>query len=373
MPDTKRTSPPQHRRPTSPPAPRRPTSPTRLPSRLLSCSGLPLWLLFSGALALVLIVSGLLVNRARQLALPSPATTVAALSPTVGATALETSSIASETPTTALPITTPAATAASVPIAPLDQPALQQHMLDLINSDRAAAGLPAVAWDEAAAEAGLGHADEMVRYGYFSHWNLAGSGPDYRYAQMGGQYAVRENLFTYEYGVGSGPTDAASWRDLIAEAEQGLMNSPLHRATILSPESTHVGIGIVYDATTGRLRLAQEFVARHINLAPVVRHALLDSTVTVQGRLLGGTSKPVINVAYEPLPVPRSLSELAATEIYMSPAVTYATFSPSVGDGQFVQEIKLDYDGRPGLYHIRISVETGQGPVLTGDAIVTVG
>jgi uncharacterized protein YkwD len=111
------------------------------------------------------------------------------------------------------------------------RPDLEAQMLTLVNQERARVGLPALAWDDTLAPIARAHALEMFELGYFSHDSPISGSPFDRLNAAGVQYrAAGENL--------------ALAPDLDI-AHQGLMDSPGHRANILSPDFGRVGIGIV--------------------------------------------------------------------------------------------------------------------------------
>lgn len=236
--------------------------------------------------------------------------------------------------------------------------ALAVQMLQLINADRAANGLGPVAWDEIAAEAGRRHTADMIRYGYFSHWNREGLGPDHRYTLAGGRHAVMENLHTlattYSDGRGAPIED---WSAVIHNAQQGLMNSPGHRANILDPAHTHVGIGMAYDAASGQFRLAQEFTNQYVNLATALPIQITAaSTVSLEGSVQ--TPRPEVTLdqilfelAYEPLPGTLTLEQLAATSSYGSAAQSRRVWR---GANQFSERVPFGGDWDSGIYHLRI-------------------
>jgi uncharacterized protein YkwD len=129
---------------------------------------------------------------------------------------------------------------------------LQKAMLEFINRDRRANGLSPVEWDAAAASAGQQHAQEMADLGYVSHWNIDGYGPDYRYTQAEGLDVVFENVYRLVTRRSDGAAGTISdWRRAVEEAQAALMESEGHRANILAPEHTHVGIGIAYNVAAG--------------------------------------------------------------------------------------------------------------------------
>jgi len=273
---------------------------------------------------------------------------------------------------TLLPIETVAPTAVPITVLP-DIPSLQQLLFNLVNEDRKSNGLTEVSWEGIAAVTGTQHAQEMARYGYMSHWNLAGYGPDARYSIAGGLNSIYENISMYQHSSGAGPSSQNDWEELIKGIEKGWMESPGHRANILAPEHTHVGIGIAYEPSNGWLAITQEFVNQYITIQPLLQRVGLGSTINLSGRLGAKVSNPMLNLAYEPLPVAKKVVELMETGAYNSPAENF--FSSSLvtdSGGRFEQEITLDNGGQPGLYHVRVWLDTEFGQVLATDIVIEV-
>ena len=95
----------------------------------------------------------------------------------------------------------------------------------LVNDERRARGLPALAWDDRIAGIARDHSWDMARDGELRHSsNLPGRVGDYE--------ALGEN-------VGYGPSTSA--------VHNGFMNSDSHRAAILREIYTHIGVGVVRD------------------------------------------------------------------------------------------------------------------------------
>ncbi len=379
----------QSRRPTSlrprsdqkSPRPSRPsaTSPRHRPGQ--GNSG-PNWMIIGGgivALLLVLVVGFLAVralSNGENEAVAITAVTATAIPAETSPTPLlttETTAISTNAPDSTTTAITPES---STPVLlPPDISALQQYMQSLINADRLANGQSELGWDDVAAKAGMLHAQEMASFGYMSHWNLEGHGPDHRYTKAGGLNSVGENVYMYDHTPNSDltPTSAEEWRQLIANAQQALMESEGHRANILLPEHTAVGVGIAYDAENGRLRIAQEFVARYVVIEPLPLQAKIGEQVVINGRLLASASNPLINLAYEPFPTPLGLSELRNTGTYASPAETFEVVNITVNaDGSFSQPVTLNNNAQPGLYHVRVWVDTQYGQNLAVNVIIEV-
>ena len=115
----------------------------------------------------------------------------------------------------------------------------ERRVLALVNRDREAAGLPALAWDERVADVARAHSQEMRSTRVVAHVSpTTGSAADRVRAVRIRTAVVLDNV-ARAYGLG--------------EAHQGLMNSPGHRANLMSSLATHIGIGIVFgDEVSGR-------------------------------------------------------------------------------------------------------------------------
>ncbi len=123
----------------------------------------------------------------------------------------------------------------------------EQQALVLLNKDRAANGLPALKANSQLTLLARNYAQDMIRRGFFSHYNPEGQSPFDRMKKAGISYNYAgENL-----AVNTG----------IAAAEAAFMNSSGHRANILSPNFTEVGIGVARNAS-GQVYVVQEFIGR---------------------------------------------------------------------------------------------------------------
>ena len=111
-------------------------------------------------------------------------------------------------------------------------------MLELVNEDRNRFGLPSLGPDPRLAAIACRHSEDMAENGYFGH--VSPSHGDLAARLGAGLYAVRwsgENIST---------------SDSIYESQEALMRSPGHRANILAPQPTVVGIGIVRRPVTSQ-------------------------------------------------------------------------------------------------------------------------
>lgn len=137
----------------------------------------------------------------------------------------------------------------------VDGPA-ETEILRLLNGARRQQGLPPLEDDPALRSVGRAHARHMYLRGYFAHETpaCAGATPE--------ESADRRCTDPFERMRRAGITYQAAGENLAlapspGQAHRGLMASPGHRANILSPDYTRVGVG-VYRGPYG-LMVTQEF------------------------------------------------------------------------------------------------------------------
>jgi uncharacterized protein YkwD len=124
------------------------------------------------------------------------------------------------------------------------RPDLEKRMLDLVNQERAAAGLRPVVADPELTEVARRHSADMFARGYFAHDTPEGLTPFDRMRQ------ANVSFLTAGENLALAPT--------LQVAHTGLMNSPGHRANILRPQFGRLGIGIMDGGMRG-LMVSQEF------------------------------------------------------------------------------------------------------------------
>ncbi len=113
---------------------------------------------------------------------------------------------------------------------PVDPAAVERELFALINRDRRAAGLAPVRLSDRVAAVARGHSREMARDDYVGHVSPRTGDAVARLAREGiSARGIWENV-SLAYSA--------------AEAERGFMGSPGHRAAILAPQATHVGVGV---------------------------------------------------------------------------------------------------------------------------------
>ncbi len=184
---------------------------------------------------------------------------------------------------------------------PGDYPALSTYALSLINQDRATSDLAAVAY--ASLDVGQQHADSMLRYGYFSHWDTQGFKPYMRYTLLGGTGAVEENVAYISYpGTHFSSTGAVEAGIKALEYDMMYNDSVCcdngHRANILNPTHTSVAIGVAYNATT--LYFVEDFESYYVNMTFNVSSSY---AVSMTGTPVAQVTSPTeILVTYDPPP-----------------------------------------------------------------------
>jgi uncharacterized protein YkwD len=117
-------------------------------------------------------------------------------------------------------------------------------MLEKVNKERTDRGLKALVMDEKLREVARKHSKDMFERGYFAHNNPDGKDPFTRMKDGGISFMIAGENLALAPNV-----------DL---AHEGLMNSPGHRANILTDEFGKVGIGCIDGGQYGKM-FSQEF------------------------------------------------------------------------------------------------------------------
>ena len=200
--------------------------------------------------------------------------------PTITATSTPTTTTITPMPTptrttTLTPTSSPTPTL--TPISTYSHEELVNYALSLINKDRTKYGLSNVSLSSI--DCAQEHAENMLAYHFFSHWDTNGYKPYMRYTLAGGQGVVSENVAWYP---SYGPFDA---KEAIEALEWGMMYDDAmwdwgHRDNILNPFHNKVSIGIAYDDYN--LFLVQDFEDDYINWSTFF-HVNENGDVTLSG------------------------------------------------------------------------------------------
>jgi len=120
-------------------------------------------------------------------------------------------------------------------------------MLDLINQERAKAGLGPLKTDAKLQNMAQAKSDDMVAKSYFDHASPTYGSPFEMMNKFGISYtSAGENI------AGNSSVD---------KAHAALMNSPGHKANILKSSFNYIGIGITASPSYGKM-FAQDFIGR---------------------------------------------------------------------------------------------------------------
>ncbi len=245
-------------------------------------------------------------------------------------------------------------------------PLLREKLLNLVNDERAAAGLNQLALDELASRVGDAHAGDMAHGEFLAHWGSDGRNAYHRYSFAGGVDALQENVGSAESIQSLAPNSVI--KDFLDMHLAMMAETPPndgHRRTILDPHHTHVGFGLAYQVRS--LRLDELYLARYLQFDTVPRKAKPKSTVVLTGKFMNKRhSLHEVDVCYEPLPKPpdiawlRARRSLSLPSDYVllrpkSPPGTYYTDGTTgdfdSGDGRFRVPAFLSH-GEPGIYTI---------------------
>lgn len=240
-----------------------------------------------------------------------------------------------------------------MPVLPLHATPRYQHvdlaeaerlMLAELNRLRLRHELPLLQLDPAVSRVAERHARDMVRRNYFAHHSPEGLGPQERLAKADLPWPVGENLGVMRsFGLGT--------NEIVLGLMQALLDSPVHRANLLDPRATHVGLGFAQDKDdqtafmdldlagrpgAGTVLVVQEFVRKPLKQwSP----AAANRTNSPRERMLL-TGDPAEGYAF----VAVEVIDLASRTL-----VRYQHL-PVVG-GSFRAELRLE---QPGEYEVRV-------------------
>lgn len=194
---------------------------------------------------------------------------------------------------------------------PSDYSALASYTVGLINQDRAnQSASPVTLGTNRAAQQ---HADSMLKYDYFSHFDTQGYKPYMRYTLLGGVGAVAENV-AYITWQGSHFTSASAVEDSISTLERAMMYNDSrccnngHRLNIINPLHNRVALGLAYNSTT--LFFVEDFENYYLDLSYNVSRA---DVFSLAGSRIASTANPgQIYLTFDATPSPETPSQLDA-------------------------------------------------------------
>lgn len=193
---------------------------------------------------------------------------------------------------------------------PATLPEMRSELLYLINAERVLAQVPPLnlGFNASAQQ----HTEDMMRYGYRSHWDVHGLTPQMRYTLAGGTNRVRQNIAGPIGIPATGATEIEDWRAVIKETHQGFMSGPAERANVLDPWHRSVSLGL--SCSDLECWVVQQFETDHLEFKklPAVSGTRLEMT----GQMREGLEIDAVAVWYHPHPRRLSLGQLDATYRY---------------------------------------------------------
>lgn len=206
---------------------------------------------------------------------------------------------------------------------PQDYSALLNYSVSLINGDRGTENLSSVV--ASPIQSAQQHADSMLDYGYFSHWDTQGLKPYMRYTLLNGSGFVEENV-AFEYSSLPSYLSTRGVESAISNLESQMMYNDSsccqngHRDNILTPYHNRVSIGIAYDSR--HVYFVEDFETVYADLkTPIV---LNGNNIELAGNTTQSLNPNAIMIFFDPFPTSISVATLEAN------------YSGSYGQGSFV-------------------------------------
>lgn len=110
--------------------------------------------------------------------------------------------------------------------------AVERKMFDLVNQERTKRGIPALKWREQLQQSARKHTENLAAHRQLSH-------------QFSGEPGLSARIAATGFHFSSSAENVAS-ATVADDLHVALMNSPGHRANILSPKYDSIGIGVVH-------------------------------------------------------------------------------------------------------------------------------
>jgi uncharacterized protein YkwD len=202
---------------------------------------------------------------------------------------------------------------------------LINYTLSLINKDRSTYGLSNVTLS--AETSAQQHANNMLQYDYFSHWDIYGMKPYMRYTLLGGTGAVQENIAYTKSGVKAclaslctsvgnvNVTMALKNMEYNFVYNDSICCNNGHRDNILDPQHNQVSIGIAYNSSD--VFLVEDFINNYINWlndTPTTNTTSMETTL--EGSINQSYKLSTIEISYDPLVANMTTAQLNSTSEY---------------------------------------------------------
>jgi uncharacterized protein YkwD len=214
---------------------------------------------------------------------------------------------------------------------------VKSAILARINRNRAAAGLPPVAWDEGASRVADAFCRQQVREATNGHFLTDGVPPYARTAFSGVFGSQAENSVSW---ITTAKSFTDTPRELATLGHDGMMAerppSDGHRRTILDPEATHVGVG--WALGEGRFQMAEEFLSRSLERLTLSLRDPSRLVLVFEGRVIPNLRLQFVTIAHEPSPTPLTREQASGRTSYSYPSSTLAYVGEGTG-GMFVSGV----------------------------------
>ena len=189
-------------------------------------------------------------------------------------------------------------------------PEIRSELLYLINSERVLARVPPLnlGFNASAQQ----HAENMMQYGYRSHWDVHGLTPQMRYTLAGGTNRVRQNIAGPIVIPATGQTGDETWRAVIRETHQGFMSGSAERVNVLDPWHRSVSLGL--SCNESQCWVVQQFETDHLEFVKLP--AISGTKLETEGQFSQGLELDAVAVWFHLHPRRLSLGQLDATYRY---------------------------------------------------------
>jgi uncharacterized protein YkwD len=214
-------------------------------------------------------------------------------------------------------------------------------LFNLLNQERKTAGLPQFQWNYHLAEAARAHSQLMAQRKLLSH-------------QFEGEPALGERLGATAArfnGAAENVAEADISPDTAGDVHAGLMNSPEHRANILSPK--YIAVGLAAITRDGVMYVTEDF-AHTVTVYSETQFR--DAVIAAFNKARRARSRPVVTVVDDPRIHDLACSEKDKPQIpqTFSTVVEEVVFTSSEPD-KFPAEMQKAIDD-PGLHRMSLGV-----------------
>lgn len=191
----------------------------------------------------------------------------------------------------------------------------QQEVIRLTNVERQKAGVPPVSENSQLNAAALAKAKNMFEEDYWAHHSPSGLSPWHWFDKAGYAYSIAGENLARDFDTSQGVIN-------------GWMNSPSHRANMLTEKYHHIGIAVVNGVLGGH---ETTLVVQHFG-TPVL--AASNAQAPTQG---SAAPPPASTPAPTLMPTQTPIQSVAIDEHAQSPTLTGANGVPAVSPGVLAQ------------------------------------